>query len=226
MQSSSTILSFTKTGEKGTRTSKRYWFSFLTDRKENMKVLGIMGSPRVGGNSDVLLSQALESAKAAGADVKKIILARKEIAGCRDCKKCNKTGICALKDDMAEIQEQILEAGAVIHSVPVYFWTMTSQMKAYLERWCVFFDAEWKWQKAYYPKMKGKRIGLITVCGDPDPHTADAIVHSFRMTAEMTRLNWLGCVMASATDKGEIAGNEAALSEAFDLGKKAAAPVS
>ena len=57
-----------------------------------MKVLGIMGSPRVGGNSDVLLSQALEGAKAAGADVKKIILARKEIAGCRDCKKCNKTG--------------------------------------------------------------------------------------------------------------------------------------
>jgi multimeric flavodoxin WrbA len=191
-----------------------------------MKVLGIMGSPRVGGNSDVLLSRALAGAREAGAVVQKIILDRKHIAGCRDCKKCNKTGICVLADDMAEIQELILEAHAVIHSVPVYFWSMSSQMKAYLDRWCVFFDAQWRWQKAYYPKMRGKRIGLLTVCGDPDPHTADPIVHSFRMTAEMTKMHWLGSVMGSASDKGEIKGNEAALREAFDLGKKAAATAS
>ncbi len=191
-----------------------------------MNVLGIMGSPRIGGNSDVLLNRALEGAREAGARVQKIVLARKNIAGCRDCKKCNKTGICVLGDDMAGIQELILEADALLHSVPVYFWTMTSQMKAYLDRWCVFFDAEWKWQKAYYPKMRGKPIGLLTVCGDPNPRTADPIVHSFRMTAEMTRMHWLGSVMASASDKGEIKGNESALQEAFELGKKSAAAVS
>ena len=54
-----------------------------------MKVLGILGSPRVGGNSDILLSQALAGAKEAGADVEKIIIDRKSIAGCKDCKKCN-----------------------------------------------------------------------------------------------------------------------------------------
>ncbi|HOG12083.1 MAG: flavodoxin family protein [Smithellaceae bacterium] len=189
-----------------------------------MKVLGIMGSARVGGNSDVLLSRALEGAREAGARVQKIVLDRKHIAGCRDCKKCNKTGICVLADDMSGIQELILEADAVLHAVPVYFWSMSSQMKAYLDRWCVFFDAEWRWQKACYPKMRGKRIGLLTVCGDPDPHTADPIVHSFRMTAEMTKMHWLGAVMASASDKGEIKGNGAALREAFDLGKKSAAP--
>ena len=80
-----------------------------------MKVLGILGSPRIGGNSDILLSQALAGAKAAGADVvEKIILDRKHIAGCKDCKKCNKMGVCAIKDDMAEIQKQILDAYAVI----------------------------------------------------------------------------------------------------------------
>jgi len=188
-----------------------------------MNVLGIMGSPRIGGNSDVLLNRALEGAREAGARVQKIVLARKHVAGCRDCKKCNKTGICVLKDDMAGIQERILEADAVLHSVPVYFWAMTSQMKAYLDRWCVFFDAEWKWHKAYHPKMRGKRIGLLTVCGDPNPRTADPIVHSFRMTAEMTGMRWLGSVMASASDKGEIKGNEIALQEAFALGKKSAA---
>jgi multimeric flavodoxin WrbA len=187
-----------------------------------MKVLGIMGSPRVGGNSDILLDEALAGAKAAGAAVEKIILDKKKIAGCKDCKKCNTTGICVIKDDMHEIQEKILEAYAVIHSVPVYFWSMTSQMKAYLDRWCAFFDAQWRWQKNYYPQMKGKRIGLITVCGDPNVHTADPIVHSFKSTAEMTKLTWLGAVMASASDRGDIADDKAALREAFELGRKAA----
>lgn len=189
-----------------------------------MKILGILGSPRIGGNSDVLISQALAGAKEGGADVEKIILDRKHIAGCKDCKKCNKMGFCAIKDDMTEIQKKILDAYAIIHSTPVYFWTMTAQMKAYLDRWCVFFDAEWRWQKIYYPKMRGKRIGLITVCGDTNVHTADPIVLSFKNTAEMTKMSWLGAVMASADAKGEIVNNETAMREAFELGKKAATP--
>ena len=189
-----------------------------------MKVLGIMGSPRIGGNSDILLDQALAGAKEAGAEVEKIILNLKKISGCQDCKKCNQTGTCALKDDMPEIHRKILDADAVIHSGPVYFWSMTAQMKAYLDRWCVFFDADWKWHKAHYSKMKGKRIGLITVCGDPDVHTADPIVHSFKTTADFTKLRWIGAVMASASDKGEIATNERAKREAFELGRQAATP--
>jgi multimeric flavodoxin WrbA len=189
-----------------------------------MKALGIMGSPRVGGNSDILLDEALAGAKDAGAEVEKIILDKMKISGCKDCKKCNETGTCGIKDDMPEIQKKILDANAIIHSVPVYFWSMTSQMKAYLDRWCVFFDAEWRWQKVYYPKMKGKRIGLITVCGDPNVHTADPIVHSFKSTVEMTKMHWLGAVMASAADKGDIVKNEIAIQEAFELGKKAATP--
>jgi multimeric flavodoxin WrbA len=189
-----------------------------------MKVLGIMGSPRVGGNSDILLDEALAGAKAAGAEVEKIILDRKNISGCKDCKKCNKMGVCAIKDDMLEIQKKILEAYAVIHSVPVYFWSMAAQMKAYLDRWCVFFDADWHWQKIYYPQMRGKRIGLITVCGDSNVHAADPIVHSFKSTADMTKMYWLGAIMASASDKGEIIKDETAVREAFELGKKAATP--
>jgi len=189
-----------------------------------MKVLGIMGSPRIGGNSDILLDQALAGAKEAGAQVEKIVLDKKKISGCKDCKKCNETAQCVIKDDMPAIHQKILEADAVIHSCPVYFWSMASQMKTYLDRWCAFFDVNWRWHKVHYPKMKGKRIGLITVCGDPDVHTADPIVHSFKSTAEMTKLNWLGAVMASASDRGEIAGNETAKKQAYELGHKAATP--
>lgn len=88
-----------------------------------MKVLGILGSPRVGGNSDILLEQALAGAKGAGGEVEKIVLSNKKISGCLDCEKCNETGICVIKDDMLEIHKKILDAEAIIHSVPVYFWS-------------------------------------------------------------------------------------------------------
>ncbi|HMK77226.1 MAG TPA: flavodoxin family protein [Thermodesulfobacteriota bacterium] len=185
-----------------------------------MKVLGVLGSPRVGGNSDILLDQALAGAKEAGGEVEKIVLSKKKISGCLDCEKCNETGVCAVQDDMLEIHKEILEADAIIHSVPVYFWSMTAQMKAYLDRWCAFFDAEWRLHKAYRPKMKGKRIGLITVCGDPNVSTADPIVHSFKNTCQFTGLNFLGVVQASASTKGEVAKNEEVKRKAYDLGKK------
>src|SRR4030043_1109089 len=189
---------------------------------DKMRVLGILGSPRAGGNSDILLEQALAGAKDAGGEVEKIVLSQKKVSGCLDCGKCNDTGVCAIKDDMLEINQKILEADVVIHSVPVYFWAMTSQMKAYLDRWCAFFDAEWRVHKAYRPKMKVKRIGLITLCGDPNVATADPIVHRFKHTCQFSGLKFLNVVQASAAAKGEIAGNEEAKKQAYDLGKKAA----
>jgi multimeric flavodoxin WrbA len=190
-----------------------------------MKILGILGSHRIGGNSDVLLDQALAGAQDGRAETEKIILSQKKIAGCLDCGKCNEAGICAIKDDMKEIQEKILAADTVIHSGPVYFWGMTSQMKAYLDRWCVFFDGQWVLHKAYAPIMKKKRIGLITVCGDPDVSTANPIVHSFKSTCQYAGLKWLGLVQASATEKGEIEKNEKIKKEAYELGKKGAASI-
>lgn len=187
-----------------------------------MRLLGILGSPRVGGNSDILLEQALAGARGAGAEVEKIVLVQKKISGCLNCEKCNDSGICAIKDDMPEIHKKILESDTIIHSVPLYFWAMTAQMKAYLDRWCAFFDAEWQLHRTYYPKMKGKKIGLITVCGDPNVSAADPIVHSFKSTCELAGLNWLGLVQASAATKGEITKNEVAKKEAYNLGKKGA----
>jgi len=189
-----------------------------------MKVLGVLGSPRVGGNSDILLDQALSGAKEMGAKVEKIILSRKKILGCLDCTKCNETGICVIRDDMIQIHQKILDADAILHSVPLYFWAMTSQMKAYLDRWCAFFDGNWTWHKAYAPKMMGKKIGLITVCGDPNVHTADPIVHSFRETCKLSGLKLLPAVQVSAYARGEVDRNKKAKRKAFELGRKIATP--
>ncbi len=191
-----------------------------------MKVLGVLGSPRIKGNSDILLDQALSGARESGAEVEKITLVRKKISGCMDCKQCIETGSCVIDDDMQEIHGKILQADAIIHSVPVYFFSMTAQMKAYLDRWCAFFDAEWRWHENHLPKMEGKKIGVITVCGAPDVSIADPVVHSFKMTSQFTGMSWLGAVLASAAEKGAVNKDGKAKQEAYSLGKRAVSEVS
>ena len=61
----------------------------------------------------------MTGAREAGVETEKIILSKKKISGCLDCETSNEAGICAIKDDMQEIQKKVLEADAVIHSVPV-----------------------------------------------------------------------------------------------------------
>jgi multimeric flavodoxin WrbA len=99
-----------------------------------MKILGIMGSPRKGGNTEGLLDVALEEAKKNGAIVSEVSLRDKKIAPCNGCLKCTKTGICVIKDDMQEIYAKMIESDGIIWATPVYFWSMTSLTKIMMDR--------------------------------------------------------------------------------------------
>jgi multimeric flavodoxin WrbA len=100
----------------------------------NMKILGIMGSPRKGGNTEILLDGALEKARENGVSTFKISLRTKKIVPCNGCLKCTLTGKCVIKDDMQEVYEKMLESDGIILATPVYFWSMTSLTKITMDR--------------------------------------------------------------------------------------------
>ena len=95
-----------------------------------MKVLGIMGSPRIGGNTDLLLQQALEGARRQGAEIEKIIVDEMDIQPCREYYACLKDGICSIRDDMGEIYVKLVEADTVIVASPMFFYGITAQLKS------------------------------------------------------------------------------------------------
>ena len=99
-----------------------------------MKIVGILGSSRREGNSDILLDLALQEAKEHGARISKIPLSGKTIAPCNGCQKCVKTGKCVIKDDMETVYREMLEAEGIIWATPVYFWSMSGQAKTVMDR--------------------------------------------------------------------------------------------
>jgi multimeric flavodoxin WrbA len=99
-----------------------------------MKVLGIYGSPRPGGNSDLLLDTALGSAAEAGAEVTRLYARDLKMAGCRECGGCDQSGICVWDDEMQSVYPRLEAAEAIVLSTPIFFYAMPSQLKALLDR--------------------------------------------------------------------------------------------
>lgn len=97
-------------------------------------VVGIVGSPRVGGNTEILVSEALKVAAEEGAQAELIRLANKEINPCDDCLSCRKTKECRIEDDFQEIFEKMVRADGIILASPVYFGSATPQIMALIDR--------------------------------------------------------------------------------------------
>lgn len=126
-------------------------------------VVGILGSPRRGGNSEILLDQCLKGAREKGATVTKLVLRDLKIAPCQGCNRCLTTGVCSVEDGMREVHSALLRADAVIIASPIYFSGLTGQTKCMIDR-C---QCLWARENLLGGKVDHPRKGaMILVGGD------------------------------------------------------------
>ncbi|WP_456371090.1 flavodoxin family protein [Thermodesulfatator atlanticus] len=99
-----------------------------------MRILTFQGSPRIGGNTDLLLDSFIKGAKEAGAEVEKIHLYRVKIGPCIECGECDTTGECVIPDDMKEIYPKIDASDVIVVASPIFFYNISSYTQALVER--------------------------------------------------------------------------------------------
>lgn len=99
-----------------------------------MRVLGIVGSPRQGGNTEIMVREALTTAHQAGAETDLFLVSGKNISPCDGCGACEQTGACPIKDDMQELYSKFDWADGIIFGTPVYYANVTAQAKAIIDR--------------------------------------------------------------------------------------------
>lgn len=134
------------------------------------KLWAFVGSPRVGGNTDVLVDQAIDAFCEAGGEAEKVFLSSLHIHPCLGCGACSRAdgldSVCAQRDDMQALYRKMISADALLWATPIYMWSPTAQMKLYLDRLHPLGDYQnTRWQRA----LSGKPIGLIIVYAEPDP---------------------------------------------------------
>jgi len=99
-----------------------------------MKAVGIVGSPRKGGNTEILTAHCLKAISEEGIKTELVRLAGLDISGCNACGYCHKHEGCSIKDDMQTVYKKMVAADALIVASPVYYGSATSLVKAVLER--------------------------------------------------------------------------------------------
>ena len=174
------------------------------------KVLILSSSPRRGGNSDTLCDQFLRGAVDGGNDVEKIFLRDKKINYCNGCSVCSLHGKpCPQNDDMAEILEKMLAADLIVMATPVYFYTMSAQMKTLIDRCC-----------GLYTEMKDKEFYFIVTAAEEDQEKMWRTIDTFQ--------GFLDC-LENPTVKGVIFGlgvwhvgeikDKPSMQQAYEAGK-------
>jgi len=190
------------------------------DNRNNMKVLGIMGSPRRNSNTEILLDKALEAAREAGAEVEKALVSKLKISPCLEIYACRKDGNCAIKDDMQLLYKKLLEADHVIFASPIFFYGITSQAKAVIDR------CQALWVRKHVLGMgkedKRERRGVfMSVGATRGTKLFDGAVLTVKYFFEAIGVKYSGDLLVRGIDdKGQIIEHPAALEDAFRLGQE------
>lgn len=176
-------------------------------------VLGIMGSPRKGGNTDLLMEAVLEGARQAGASTEKIHLADLSIRPCLGCDRCRKTGECAQKDDMRGLLEKMEASGVWVLGTPVYYWGPSAQLKTFVDRW---------YGAGKIARFPGRHVVLALALGG-QAHDARHAVGMLSDSLDHQGSVLVDTVIATGVfSKAEIRGRTDVLSRAADAGRRAA----
>lgn len=178
-----------------------------------MRVIGISGSPRRGGNSEALLKHALEPFLEKGWSVTEFQLSTHRISSCAGCESCTQTGVCAQHDDMDAIYEEFAHCDAVIIASPVYYRNVTAQLKS-------LFDRSYAQHSAR--PLAGKAAGAIAVGRGTDGGQSIVlnIIYNFFLSSSAYCVpGELNGVSAAADKPGDILAQPNRLKQARILGE-------
>ena len=186
-----------------------------------MRVLGIAGSPRRGGNTDLLLNEVMRGAASRGAEVKTIILSHLKIAPCQHCDGCLETGRCKVDDDMQMVYDELSRADRIVLASPVHFMGVTAQTKAMIDR------CQALWVRKYILKLpplgnERERKGLfISVGGRNVANLFEPALATVKSLFKVLDIAYAGELLFSGVDeKGAITKHPDALKQAFLAGQR------
>lgn len=189
-----------------------------------MKIVGINGSPRLGGNADILLDKALEGARSIGAETEKIVLNTLKITPCQECENLKDDGSCIIEDDMQDLYRKILEADAIIVASPVFFGSVTAQTKIMIDRFQCLWRARFVLKKNTVKKEKvGAFISVEASNREDFFVNARSIVKNFFAVVDANYQEEILC--RGVDEKGKVLERPDCLEKVFELGVKVASSV-
>lgn len=165
-----------------------------------MKITAFLGSPRAGGNTDILTERVLEGAREAGWETETVALRKLTIRECTGCEKCWTKGTpCVQTDDMGALYDTIAASDILLFATPVYWYAPTAIMKAFIDRLVPFNRPDGR------PLTKGKGAILVTAYEEEGAVAAEPLIRMFEMSFDYLELRLLDKLVADGVGpKGAV----------------------
>ena len=175
-------------------------------------ILILSGSPRRGGNSDILCDRFMEGARESGHRAEKVFLRDKNIGYCIGCEACHQNnGVCVQKDDMAEILGKMIAADVIVMATPLYYWNMSGQIRTAIDRLFALEEGDGNLLRGH-----DRACALLM---SAEGHGFEDVTLYFDHLMEHLRWKNLGHVLAGGNGNvGDIKGKPE-IQAAYDLGK-------
>jgi multimeric flavodoxin WrbA len=176
-----------------------------------MEIIGLVGSPRKGGNTDILVDTVLSKAKDNGHTTSKVYIYDHDVGPCIDCRGCKKDeNVCVVEDEMQDIYPRLDAADVIVFGTPVYWCGPSGPMKNLFDRLRPYFSNG---------RLKGKKAALVAPAKD-GPAEGDLLVEMFRRSFDYLEVEFLGQALGTAYDKGDILNDSSAIDRARAIGSK------
>lgn len=187
-----------------------------------MKILGIGGSPREGGNTDMLLARFIEGAASQGAEVKTLSACHLKIHACAHCDACYKKGVCKVKDDMKMVYQEMELADGIVLASPLHFMTVTAQMKALIDRCQALWVRKYILKKPPLGDDRERKGFFISVGGRRTiPNLFDAELVTVKNLFRVINVNYSGDILVPGIDaRGDILRYPQILDQTYAAGHK------
>ena len=188
---------------------------------KELKVLGIAGSPRRAGNTDLLLAEVMKGAASRWAKVKTIILNNLEIAPCQHCDACLETGRCKIEDDMQMVYDELEQADRIVLASPIHFIGVTAQVKAMIDRCQALWARKCVLNRPPLGDRRDRKGLFISVGGRRIANLFEPALVTVKNLFSVLDITYAGELVFSGVDeKGAITKNPDALNQAFLAGQK------
>ncbi|MFQ6077579.1 MAG: flavodoxin family protein [Thermodesulfobacteriota bacterium] len=186
-----------------------------------MKILGICGSPRRGGNTDGLLKEALRGAEEGGAEVEEIILRDKTISPCLEIYGCKEDGRCVIEDDFQEVAEKMIRADAFILASPIFFYTVSAHTKMFMDRCQSFWVKRYLLKKPIAPGKSRRKGAFISVGATRGKRLFEGVTLTVRYFFDALDVDLSETLLVRGVDgKGEIFDHPEEIRAAYELGRR------
>ena len=184
------------------------------------KVVAIMGSPRRGGNTDILLDEVLAAAREAGGETTKYLIGALNIRPCYELYHCAVDGTCTIQDDMLGLYEQLTTSDCIVLACPIFFYGMPSQTKALVDR-CQALWVRRHVLKNWQPDVAHRKGAFIAVGATRGPRLFDGVTLTAKYFFDAIGVTYTEELLVKGVDaKGEVRETPSYLQDARAMGAR------